>query len=73
MRQSGTKEMLIKEVKGNKLPNSCQTEPFALPEKKLPVRIPSNQDKAAKLREALNTFIMSLSHRRGNSNYFQSL
>ena len=25
-----TKEMLIKEVKGNKLPNSCQTEPFAI-------------------------------------------
>ena len=41
--------------------------------KKLPVRVPADEDKAENLREALNTFIMLMSHRRGNTNYFQSL
>ena len=41
--------------------------------KKLPVRVPADEDKAENLREALNTFIMLLNHRRGNTNYFQSL
>ena len=42
--------------------------------KKLPVRVPSNEDKAENLRETLNVFIMLMSHRRGRStDYFQSL
>ena len=41
---------------------------------KLPFRAPSNEDKAESLREALNTFILLMSHRRGyKSGHFQSL
>jgi len=42
--------------------------------RKLPFRVPSNEDNAENLREALNTFIMLMAHRRGkNSHHFQSL
>ena len=41
---------------------------------KLPIRVPSNEDNAETLREALNTFIILMAHRRGkDSSYFQSL
>ena len=41
---------------------------------KLPIRAPSNEDHAETLREALNTFILLLSHRRGKeSGHFQPL
>ena len=35
--------------------------------RKLPVGLPSNEDEAYILREALNTFILLMSHRRGQS------
>lgn len=42
--------------------------------RKLPFRVPSNDDNAEILREALNTFIMLMSHMRGkNSAHFQFL
>ena len=42
--------------------------------RKLPFRAPSNEDNAESLREALNTFIKLMSHRRGrHSGHFQSL
>ena len=42
--------------------------------RKLPFRVPSNEDNAESLGEALNGFILWMSHRRGNhSGHLQSL
>ena len=73
MRQSGYKRNANKRSQGKQIAQLLPDGTICFAGKKLPVRIPSNEDKAAKFREALNTIIMSLSHRRGNSNYFQSL
>ena len=42
--------------------------------RKLPFHAPTNEDNAESLREALNGFILWMSHRRGHhSGHFQSL
>ena len=73
MRQSGYKRNANKRSQGKQIAQLLPDGTICFAGKKLPVRIPSNEDKAEILREALNTFIMLLNHRRGNTNYFQSL
>ena len=56
MRQSGYKRNANKRSQGKQIAQLLPDGTICFAGKKLPVRIPSNQDKAAKLREALNMY-----------------